>query len=216
LNRSFTLIVLTLGCLALGACKTGPRFSEKPIVSREEPAKVLLMPVDVILSEMTASGNLEVNALWSEQAKRNLKEGVRRHPVLEGLETADYEEPRIDAPEDVLLTDFLKLHEAVGSEIEAHTYKPSHQLPTKGETLDWTLGPLARQMREKTGARFALFFYISDSYAGPGRVALIMTMGLLFGVPVEGGTQAGFASLVDLETGDVVWFNPALSVRQET
>ena len=80
-------------------------------------------------------------------------------------------------------------------------------MPTKGETLDWTLGPLARQMREKTGARFALFFYISDSYAGPGRVALIMTMGLLFGVPVEGGTQAGFASLVDLETGDVVWFN---------
>ena len=30
---------------------------------------------------------------------------------------------------------------------------------------------------------------------------------LLFGVPLAGGQQAGFASLVDLDTGNIVWFN---------
>jgi hypothetical protein len=35
-------------------------------------------------------------------------------------------------------------------------------------------------------------------------------MGALFGVAMPGGQQLGFASLVDLETGNVVWFNRVL------
>ncbi len=32
-------------------------------------------------------------------------------------------------------------------------------------------------------------------------------MGALLGVPIQGGQQVGFASLVDLRTGDIVWFS---------
>jgi hypothetical protein len=31
-------------------------------------------------------------------------------------------------------------------------------------------------------------------------------------IPVPGGFQSGFASLVDLRTGKIVWFNRVLSV----
>ena len=39
----------------------------------------------------------------------------------------------------------------------------------------------------------------------------IIAAAILFGVNVEGGTQLGFASLVDLRTGDIVWFNRLVS-----
>jgi hypothetical protein len=34
---------------------------------------------------------------------------------------------------------------------------------------------------------------------------------LLFGVVPQGGMQLGFASLVDLQTGQIVWFNRLVS-----
>jgi len=36
---------------------------------------------------------------------------------------------------------------------------------------------------------------------------LMMVGAALFGVAVQGGTRVGFASLVDLRTGNIVWFN---------
>jgi hypothetical protein len=45
-----------------------------------------------------------------------------------------------------------------------------------------------------------------DSFSSGGRVALQL-MAALIGIGIPGGQQLGFASLVDLRTGDVVWFN---------
>jgi hypothetical protein len=38
----------------------------------------------------------------------------------------------------------------------------------------------------------------------------VIVVGALLGVGVQGGTQVGFASVVDLRTGDIVWFNRLL------
>ena len=54
--------------------------------------------------------------------------------------------------------------------------------------------------------RNALFIYINDSYSSGGRILAIFAVAIL-GVGMSGGQQAGFASLVDLSNGDVVWFN---------
>ena len=55
-------------------------------------------------------------------------------------------------------------------------------------------------------ARYALFVFLRDSYATDGRKAM-MALGLLLGVGISLGQQIGFASLVDLNDGRVVWFN---------
>ena len=65
-------------------------------------------------------------------------------------------------------------------------------------------------MREAYGADYALFVFFRDSFATAGRAALIF-VGALFGAHVQGGQQIGFASLVDLNSGDVVWFNRLFS-----
>lgn len=61
-------------------------------------------------------------------------------------------------------------------------------------------------VRAKTGADYALFVWVRDSYASAERKAAMIAMALL-GVGISGGAQVGYASLVDLRDGRVVWFN---------
>ena len=86
-------------------------------------------------------------------------------------------------------------------------------LPTKrGRGLDWTVGDDAVKLGQQSGYDYALFLHAEDQVASGGRVAL----GLLgfagcfigFCAPNIGGAeQLDYASLVDLKTGKVVWFN---------
>ncbi len=94
----------------------------------------------------------------------------------------------------------------MGQAILLHLYNPALKLPSKGDALDWTLGPGAGALRSHYGADYALFVFVRDSYTSGGR-AMLMIGAALFGVSVPGGQQTGFASLVDLRTGNIVWFN---------
>ena len=117
------------------------------------------------------------------------------------------EEINPDYASDDRQVQLIKLNEAVGRSILVHQYAGGPaQLPTKKDGFDWTLGPEVQYLREKYGADYALNIFVRDSYSSSGRTALIV-VGLLFGVSIPGGIQLGFANLVDLETGKVVWFN---------
>jgi hypothetical protein len=61
-------------------------------------------------------------------------------------------------------------------------------------------------MRSRLGTDYGLFVYVRDSYTTAGR-ALVMLGAAILGVGITGGQQVAFASLVDLNTGNVVWFN---------
>ena len=97
-----------------------------------------------------------------------------------------------------------------GQSILVHKYIPYSALPTKKDKFDWTLGPDAAVLGEEYDADYALFVYMRDSFASSGRMAVIL-VGALFGVGVPGGQQIGFASLVDLRTGQILWFNRLFS-----
>jgi hypothetical protein len=99
------------------------------------------------------------------------------------------------------------LNEAVSISVLAYT-SPGNQLATKrGKRLDWTLGPGVEELRKLTGADYALFTYMRDSYTSSGRAALRVATLLLLGGDIGGGRQVGVTTLVDLRTGQVVWFN---------
>jgi hypothetical protein len=98
----------------------------------------------------------------------------------------------------------------VARSIATHHFGPGIlNLPTKEGKLDWSLGEAVKAIRQKSGADYALFSWIRDSYASAERVAAMIALALL-GVGVGGGMQIGYASLVDLNTGQVVWFNRML------
>ena len=98
------------------------------------------------------------------------------------------------------------LHGAVAEAVFLHHMLGIAKLPTKDGLLNWTLGDAVQPLRDKTGADYALFFWVRDSYASAERKAAMIALALL-GVGVSGGMQIGYASLVDLKDGRVVWFN---------
>jgi hypothetical protein len=158
------------------------------------------MPLDIELFELGAGGIPEPQAEWTAQAHRNLARAFRESPFpnTEFIAVGEGDDREIDA--------LNRLHGAVGTAIVIHHTIPAYKLPTKQGRLEWSLGDSFGQVKEKTGARYALFGYVRDSYASGGRVAAIV-VGAILGMGLTGGAQTGYASLVDLETGRIVWFN---------
>lgn len=163
-------------------------------------ARVVLMPMDIELFSVSAGGILEPQAEWTAQALDHLKAAYAAKRSALGVDLIE-----VGDDGDEVVEEFNRLHGAVGSAIARHHYG-AWQLPTKDGQFDWTLGEGVDAIRAVTGADYALFTFVRDSYASSGRVAAMM-IGALFGVGLGGGMQAGYASLVDLRDGRVVWFN---------
>ena len=119
-------------------------------------------------------------------------------------------DPPIDAA--ALVADYHGLHEAVTQAILAHKYGlGAGKLPTKKEAFDYTLGPGTAPLGEVSGANYGLFVATNDQFASDSRKAMQVmgALGCIIGacVIVGGGIHVGYVSLVDLQTGNIVWFN---------
>jgi hypothetical protein len=169
-----------------------------------------LIEPDIILFELTAGGLEEPRADWTETAKRNVERKLSELLQKGGDKLIPYQPQGMVAERMRTHGQILKLHEVVGQTVLIHQYNPMFNLPTKQGCFDWGLGECVRVLKEDTGAEYALFVYLRDSYVSPARAAL-MVAAALFGVGVPGGMQLGFASLVDLQTGQIVWFNRLIS-----
>lgn len=199
-RRLFVLFVLMLSCLGSGTYAQTNRaegFQQLP-----SGARIALMPADVELFEISAGGVPEPRSDWTKSALANVQDLIKERRSKLGANVIDV----ADDSEEV--TDLNRLHGAVGVAIANHHYGLL-KLPTKEGRLDWTLGADAAVLKQRTGADFALFLFIRDSYASAERKAAIV-IGALFGIGIPGGVQIGYASLVDLNTGQVLWFNRLL------
>ena len=81
------------------------------------------------------------------------------------------------------------------------------KLPNKNGAFDWSLGPGVHELGEVHHADYALFAFYRDQQASGGRMALAVLAAATVGAGMETNREYGFASLVDLNTGDIVWFN---------
>jgi hypothetical protein len=164
----------------------------------ERGKKILLIDPDVELSEVTFGGVREPHADWTATARGFIKADIGATLTKKGIEATSVD--NVTDPHEVQL---VKLHGAVGLSMLQNMMI---NLPTKKNNFDWTLGPGVESLRTHYAGDYALFVYVRDSYSSGSRMA----MSLLLGVPT-GAMQIGFASLVDLRTGRVVWFNRLIS-----
>lgn len=163
---------------------------------------VLLVEPDIELSELLGNGIQEPRADWTRAARDHVDAALRALLAARGARLSRYQPPQ-DPQLAARQRQQILLHQAVGTSILLHRHF-GVPLPHKARAFDWTLGPGVRDL--DPDARYALFVHVRDSYASGGRKAM-MAVGLLLGVGVSLGQQVGFASLVDLEDGRVVWFN---------
>jgi hypothetical protein len=192
-----TAILLQAGSAAAQSRNRAPGFETIPA-----HARIVLMPPDVELFSISAGGVLEPKADWTEAAAKHLRTALKHRKEMLGALTLEVSER--DADE---MAETNALHAAVARAIATHHFGPSVlHLPTKDDKLDWSMGEAVAPIKQRTGADYALFSWIRDSYASSERVVAMVGLALL-GIGIPGGSQIGYASLVDLNSGRILWFN---------
>ena len=181
--------------VAQGYPNRAPGFS-----ALNRQATLLVAPIDVELFSITAGGVAEPKAEWTASAQRHMKAALHQRSQGLGLASVDLGAEQADE-----MAELLSLHAAVARAIAIH-HVGSLKLPTKEGQLDWSFGDAMRPLQQATGARYALFTWVRDSYTSPERAAMMIGLALI-GVGVGGGVQQGYATLVDLDSGRVLWFN---------
>ena len=198
--------------LALAGCVSTRQYADVEFVPPQGEYDLIVMRPIVQVGAVTTGGMVEPRADWTDQARAHLLEALRAQQAGRGGRTLVLE--RRDAVQGVApetVADLERLFVAVGNSIILHRYAGLN-LPTKRrQGIDWTLGEDAVAFGRATGMDYALFLHAEDAIASTGRVAL-QVLGIAgcfigFCAPQGGSGQAAYASLVDLRTGEVVWFN---------
>ena len=166
--------------------------------------RVVLFRPDVAVGEQSTGGVDEPNAGWTEQAREQLtaalgKAQAERNIALKLM-------PDLDGDEAKLMSDYRKLFKIVADNIIKHRLFALDPLPTKKDTFDWTLGEGASRLGALGSGDYGLFIYTLDSYESSSRkMARLLASTIAAEQPKE--VNMGYAGLVDLTTGDLVWIN---------
>jgi hypothetical protein len=199
-TRSFVLALLLAAAAGSLQAQEASRQLAPGFTTRAAASRLVVVPTDMELFSISAGGVVEPRADWTEAAVKNFGTALAAQRQRLGANTSDFPAAQLDDVAEV-----TSLHRAVADAILIH-HRGSLKLPTKNEKLDWSLGEGVEPLKAKTGADYALFTWVRDTYASNERKATMIGMALL-GAIMTGGEQVGYASLVDLNTGRVVWFN---------
>lgn len=201
-KRSAALVAGLALCMS-----TSVSFAQSPnlapnFTSLPNGAKVVIMPTDIELFSISGGGVQEPKADWTEAASKHFRNALGEKNKKLGLNSVDLNDEKADS-----LAEINALHAAVATSISWHHFSGGAlHLPTKEGKLDWSIGEAGLAVKQKTGADYALFSWVRDSYMSAERKAAMILLAMA-GIGITGGAQIGYASLVDLNTGRVVWFN---------
>jgi len=171
---------------------------------------VLVMRPSVRVGSQSTGGMFEPNGDWTDQSKKNIDAALAKIQAKLGNKV-------VVAPEafgeDARLTDeYAALFAAVSQSVITYQFFPGNRLPTKkrenkADIFDWSLGSGVADLPGAKDADYALFIYNKDAYGSTGRKLLQAFAMLGPGLAVKSGEHAGYAGLIDLRTGDILWLN---------
>jgi hypothetical protein len=173
---------------------------------------ILLLRPTVKVGAQSTGGMFEPNGDWTEQARGNIDAALGRLQTKLGNRIVPapdaYGEPARLAEE------YAALFAAVSQSVIRYQFFAGNRLPTKKhdnrtDIFDWSLGPGVADLPGAKDADYALFLFDKDAYGSTGRKLLQVAAALTLapGVAVKSGEHAGYAGLVDLRSGDLVWLN---------
>lgn len=201
--------VLLSVCLVSGAAAqeksaVRPGFTLKP-----GSARILLFRPKVTVGAQSTGGMFEPNADWTAQARDNLGAALKAAQSKLGNVVIDAAEP-VGADAQTLAA-YQSLFSVVAQSVIEFQFFKGNRLPTKKRAgqFDWTLGPDMATLGKGSDCDYALFIVTEDQYGSTGRKVLQL-FAAMANVPVVSGVHKGFAGLIDLKTGDLVWLNADL------
>lgn len=172
---------------------------------RPLPKKVIVLPADVVVQELSAGGVLEKVPEWARQSSSNLTRamtevgrGSNHFAILDTPNLTEDEQDKLDEAIATFMTVGTTAHNTLlwGGPAWQH----------KREEFDYTLGPGLAFLREKTGADAAILMAGDDVISSDGRKAAVV-MAAMLGVGLPMGRSIALTSMVDLTTGDLLWMH---------
>lgn len=172
--------------------------------------RILVFRPAVSVGAQSTGGMFEPNAEWTEQAKVNIANSLK---FFQGrLGNAVVEAPEAYGAQAQALQEHMALFAAISDAVIQYQFFVGNRLPTKkrdnkASVFDWSLGPSVATLPGAADADYGLFIYNRDEFGSTGRKVLQVLALLGPGIAVKSGEHVGYAGLVDLKTGDVLWMN---------
>lgn len=191
----------------------------------DKPVTIVLMRPDVSVGELQGGGLPQPNADWTDQARREIAKAFEQELSGRKVQFWTMEDKLSASPAGAELApgaalpadtveQYRGLHAAVIDSILAHQYNTpgrGGKLPTKVNNFSYTMGPGTAELGKISGANYGLFVMTYDQFASDSRKAMQVAgaLGCLVGfcMIISGGIHVSYVSLVELDTGNIVWFN---------
>lgn len=166
--------------------------------------RILLFQPEVIVAEETTGGLAVPNADWTVEAREQLTKALVKTQT--GFSNELKIMPEFTGRDANTVRDYRALFKIVVNAALKHRLLPGEMLATKKGSFDWTLGSGAARLGKLGDGDYALFVVSNDAYNSRGRRA-VEAISEVLGRDSDAGTHSGYAGLVDLKTGDLVWIN---------
>ena len=198
------LLALLTGCATTSSTSNS---KAQQLATQGALEKVLVLPPDITMSELSAGGMIEKVPQWGKQAEQNFSTALASLHAA-GKKVVLVSVPDLPEAEQEALEEHLALYAQVAS--DAFFLPRAEGWKHKQANFDYTLGPGLAYLRDKTGADIALLVVGQDIISTSERKALSI-VGALFGVSVPLGVTFMTTGLVDLQTGNLLWVNYEVS-----
>ena len=201
------LVALLLAVLATVPASAQEKTGLKPgFVLKPGTARIVLMRPSIRVGAQSTGGMYEPNADWSDQAKENIATALGKAQIGLGNSVVGYSEPV--GASSAKVAEYQELFGAVASSVIEDQFFKGNRLPTKKrkDQFEWGLGPDVRTLPGLERADYALFITTGDHFGSTGR-KMLQVFAAMARVPITAGVHTGYAGLVDLRTGELVWLN---------
>jgi hypothetical protein len=169
--------------------------------------RIVLFRPEVRVTEQSAAGMEQPKADWTETARLELTTALQRAQLQRSNEMRMM--PELTGVDEKLMADYRRLFKVVADAAIRYRLFSSQPLPTKTDGFEWTLGPGISSLGTVGAGDYGLFLYTNDSYESPSRknAALIARLMGQNSEYEESNVRIGYAGLVDLKTGNLIWLN---------
>ncbi len=214
-NGFALLLLLTLtACNTVSTHRVHYTLLDKP-QPKEAVYPVLLLPADISVKEMSASGLTQEVGSWCKEAKGHVDMALAESGDALGR-LRPVKLPALSEKEQELVEQYTTLYDTVAGAAIYYTRNSSGTAwEHKIDHFDYSLGPGLAFLAEKTGVERALIITGEDVISSGGRKAAFVVAAML-GVSIPLGHTVLIAGVVDLRTGDLHWLDYAVSLDSET
>ncbi|MBK7162514.1 MAG: hypothetical protein IPH79_08490 [Sphingomonadales bacterium] len=167
----------------------------------ETPPRILVFRPEVKVGEQTTAGIFQNNAEWHAAVTRELSAALVATGGKRGIEMVLHDDRAANSQ---LLTEHRALFRLVVGTIIRHKLFGKDPLPSKVDSFDWSLGSGVAKIAPAAKADYGLFLLSHDSFESAGRRAAKLVAALMGNGDIA-GTHFGYAALIDMKNGDIVW-----------